>query len=148
MFSLKFIFGAAAGYIAGTAAGRERFDQLKQQFQKLTGTETVQQLQSDLSTAAERATNVVSEKVQQGGAKVSGRDEGGSDSGSTDDFGAPLSESGTYGSTADLDQPLIPDATLGSDEPYVTGTPAIDDPLVTDEALITEETTDQDSRNL
>ncbi len=157
MLSVKFIVGAAIGYVAGTAAGRERFNQLKTQLNKLTGTETVQQLQSDLSTAKERAAQAVAGKVQEGSAKISGRDSGSSsessesssDAGSSDPSltgaGAPpLGSSGTLGtplpppSTSDLtvDEPLIPDAgTSYGDDPLAGDSPLSEldpDPLASD----------------
>ncbi len=51
-FKIGFMLGAAVGYVAGTKAGRERYDQIVAYVRKLMGSEPVQ-------TAAEKGKAVV-----------------------------------------------------------------------------------------
>ena len=64
---LGLITGFAAGYILGAKAGQERYEQIRQQFNELMGTEQAQQLQSQMRDVASRAGEVIESKT----AKVS-----------------------------------------------------------------------------
>lgn len=69
MKRLVFIAGAAAGYVLGTRAGQQRYDQLKAKAEKVWGSEPVQQkVEVARQTLAEKAP-VVAEKM---GAATSG----------------------------------------------------------------------------
>ena len=64
---LGLMVGFAAGYVLGTKAGTERYDQLASMARKAMGTEPVQQLTDEVRLAAER----VGEKTAEGMHKVS-----------------------------------------------------------------------------
>jgi len=53
---LGFLLGVAIGYVLGTRAGREGYDQIMRTYQKVAGHPTVQQA---LDTARTKATEVV-----------------------------------------------------------------------------------------
>jgi hypothetical protein len=63
--------GFAAGYVLGAKAGQQRFEEIRDGFNKLMGTEQAQQLQSQVAEAASRAGQVIEEKASEGVAKVS-----------------------------------------------------------------------------
>ena len=63
--------GFAAGYVLGAKAGQQRFEEIRDSFNKLMGTEQAQQLQSQVADAAGRAGQVIEEKASEGVAKVS-----------------------------------------------------------------------------
>ena len=64
---LGFIAGFAAGYVLGSKAGTERYNQIASLTRKAMGTEPVQQLTDEVRLAAER----VGEKTAEGMHKVS-----------------------------------------------------------------------------
>ena len=70
-FRLGLLTGFAAGYVLGSKAGRERYEEIRDGFNKLMGTEPAQQLQTEVRHAAERAGAVIEEKAAEGVAKVS-----------------------------------------------------------------------------
>lgn len=86
-FRLGIVTGFAAGYVLGTKAGQERYEQIRQQFDKLMGTEPAQQLQNEVRIAAERAGSVIEEKATEGVAKaaemVNGESNGNGDAGAS-----------------------------------------------------------------
>ena len=88
---LGLMTGFAAGYVLGAKAGQERYEQIRQQFNELMGTEQAQQLQSQMREVASRAGEVIEEKTSTATAKVSEMvgSGGGSSSGSTGSNGAP-----------------------------------------------------------
>ena len=88
---LGLITGFAAGYVLGAKAGQERYEQIRQQFNELMGTEQAQQLQSQMREVASRAGEVIEEKTSTATAKVSEMvgSGGGSSSGRTGSNGTP-----------------------------------------------------------
>ena len=66
-FRFGMILGFAAGYILGTRAGKERYEQIVRAFKKLVGTESVQKaagagkefLGNGMAAASERIRSVV-----------------------------------------------------------------------------------------
>ena len=89
---LGLITGFAAGYVLGAKAGQERYEQIRQQFNELMGTEQAQQLQSQMREVASRAGEVIEEKASTATAKVSemvGSGGGTSTSRSTGSNGTP-----------------------------------------------------------
>ena len=68
---LGLLVGLGTGYVLGAKAGQERYEQIRQQFNQLMGTEQAQQLQSQVRDAAGRAGEVIEEKASEGIAKVS-----------------------------------------------------------------------------
>ena len=65
------LIGLGTGYVLGAKAGQERYEQIRQQFNQLMGTEQAQQLQSQVREAAGRAGEVLEEKATEGINKVS-----------------------------------------------------------------------------
>ena len=70
-FRLGLMVGLGTGYVLGAKAGQERYEQIRQQFNQLMGTEQAQQLQAQIRDAAGRAGEVLEEKASEGVAKVS-----------------------------------------------------------------------------
>src|SRR5688572_866532 len=68
---LALLTGFAAGYVLGAKAGTQRYEQIRDQFNKLMGTEPAQQLQAEVRVAASKAGAVVEEKASEGISKVS-----------------------------------------------------------------------------
>ncbi len=68
---LGLMIGFGAGYVLGAKAGHQRYEEIRDGFNRLMGTEQAQQLQSQVRTAAERAGQVIEEKTTDGVAKVS-----------------------------------------------------------------------------
>ena len=69
-YRLGLLTGFAAGYVLGSKAGTERYEQIREQVNKMMGTEPAQQLQTQVRDAAERAGALVEEKATEGIAKV------------------------------------------------------------------------------
>ncbi len=71
---LGVLIGFAAGYVLGSKAGQERYEEIRDAFNKLMGTEPAQQLQAEVRNAADKATTLVEEKtsqtIQKAGEKV------------------------------------------------------------------------------
>jgi hypothetical protein len=68
---LGLVLGLGAGYVLGAKAGQQRYEEIRDGFNKLMGTEQAQQLQTQVRTAAEKAGQVIEEKASDGVAKVS-----------------------------------------------------------------------------
>ena len=68
---LGLLLGFGAGYVLGAKAGHERYEEIRDGFNRLMGTEQAQQLQSQVRTAAEKASQVIEEKTADGVAKLS-----------------------------------------------------------------------------
>ena len=87
---LGLLAGLAAGYVLGAKAGQQRYEEIRDGFNKLMGTEQAQQLQSQVRTAAERAGQVIEEKAADGVTKVSEMVGSGGTSGSSTDGDAGI----------------------------------------------------------
>ena len=114
---LALLTGLAAGYVLGAKAGQERYEEIRQQFNRLMGTEPAQQLQTQVRDVASRASEVTTEGIAKAGDKAAelvdtaaSKTSGGSSSGSTSDpapavkddkamVGAPSVKSGPSGTT-------------------------------------------------
>ena len=68
---LGLLIGLGAGYVLGAKAGQERYEEIRQQFNQLMGTEQAQQLQAQMRDVASRATEVIEGKASVATAKVS-----------------------------------------------------------------------------
>lgn len=83
MKKLALLVGAGIGYVLGTRAGRERYDQIAEKASKLWGDPRVQQKVEEVRTHAPEMANKVSESAKsvtdKAKSKVSG-DDGGSES--------------------------------------------------------------------
>jgi hypothetical protein len=63
---LGLIIGFGAGYVLGAKAGQQRYEEIRDSFNKLMGTEPAQQLQAEVRGAAERAGALIEEKAADG----------------------------------------------------------------------------------
>lgn len=70
-FRLGVMVGMGAGYVLGAKAGQQRYEEIRERFNTLMGTEQAQQLQSQVQDVAQRTSAVVSEKASETVAKVS-----------------------------------------------------------------------------
>ena len=70
-FRLGLLTGFAAGYVLGSKAGQERYEEIREGFNRLMGTEPAQQLQAEVRDAAGRAGALIEEKASDGLAKAS-----------------------------------------------------------------------------
>lgn len=68
---LGLIAGFGAGYVLGAKAGQQRYEEIREGFNKLMGTEQAQQLQSQVRDVAGRAGQIIEEKASESVAKVS-----------------------------------------------------------------------------
>ena len=107
MAKLTFLAGAATGYVLGARAGRNRYEQIRQQWQRFLANPKVQDTRAQLTEQANQLISQgksrISSARQQGGS--SGTGSGGSGSSGTDidtgtGFGSPggTAGSGTGGS--------------------------------------------------
>jgi hypothetical protein len=68
---LGLLLGFGAGYVLGAKAGEQRYEEIRDAFNNLMGTEPAQQLQAEVRDAAERAGALIEEKTSEGIARVS-----------------------------------------------------------------------------
>jgi hypothetical protein len=64
MKRLIFVAGAAAGYVLGTRAGRERYQQIADGARRLSDQPTMQQAQTKIKDLAGKGTDVVTAKLR------------------------------------------------------------------------------------
>ena len=88
---LALLTGLAAGYVLGAKAGQERYEEIRQQFNRLMGTEPAQQLQTQVRDVAARASEVTTEGINKAGDKAAELVE----------TAASKTSSGSSGSTSD-----------------------------------------------
>jgi hypothetical protein len=69
--NLRLLSGLAVGYVLGTKAGRERYEQLLDLGRRVAGSDAGRQLQAGARQAKERAGAVIGGKASEGVAKVS-----------------------------------------------------------------------------
>lgn len=69
-FRLGLALGLAAGYVFGTRAGRERYQEILQWSEKLRGSETARQLEGAVKSAWDTAREEFGEEVAEGIHKV------------------------------------------------------------------------------
>ena len=66
---LSFVVGAAAGYVLGTKAGRERYEEIRRRARRLAGSQTVQStagvMQAQLETLVEQARTVAARRLSE-----------------------------------------------------------------------------------
>ena len=70
-FRLGLMVGMGAGYVLGAKAGQERYEEIRERFNTLMGTEPAQQLQAQVQDAAQRTSAVLSDKAAEVTTKVS-----------------------------------------------------------------------------
>jgi hypothetical protein len=83
MSKILLVAAGAAGYVLGTRAGRERYDQISEQAQRLWSNPKVQQKRQEAKDAAMAQAPVVKEKLADAASTVTDKvPSGGSSSGS------------------------------------------------------------------
>jgi aminoglycoside phosphotransferase family enzyme len=65
-FRLGLIIGFGAGYVLGTRAGTERYEQIRQLWGSVASSEPAQQLSQEVREVASRAGDVLEEKASEG----------------------------------------------------------------------------------
>lgn len=69
-FRLGLVTGFAVGYVLGTKAGRQRYEQIRSMWSSVSGSEPAQQIGTEVRHAANRATELIEEKAAAGVSKV------------------------------------------------------------------------------
>jgi hypothetical protein len=65
-FKAGLLVGGAVGYVLGTKAGRERYDQIRAQYQNLKRSEPAQQISNEVQRVTDRAKDAVEQKANEG----------------------------------------------------------------------------------
>ena len=71
-FKFGLLVGGAVGYVLGTRAGEERYDQIRSQYQKLKRSEPAQQLSGEFQRVTDRAKETIEQKTNEGADRVTG----------------------------------------------------------------------------
>jgi hypothetical protein len=117
MGKILFLAGAATGYVLGSKAGRQAYDQIKGKAQDLWGDPNVQKVVSQAGQAAKDAATVAQSKIS-GAAKDAKKDTS-SDSMSTSTDTPVVSTTSTEDGFQE-EIPVVPPTTFGA--PGTTGT--------------------------
>jgi hypothetical protein len=117
MGKILFLAGAATGYVLGSKAGRQAYDQIKGKAQDLWGDPNVQKVVSQAGQAAKDAATVAQSKIS-GAAKDAKKDTS-SDSMSTSTDTPVVSTTATEDGFRE-EIPVVPPTTFGA--PGTTGT--------------------------
>jgi hypothetical protein len=115
---ILFLAGTATGYVLGSRAGRQAYDQIKGKAQNLWGDPNVQKVVSQAGQAAKDAATVAQSKIS-GAAKESKKDTSSTDStrSSTD---TPVVSTTSTEDGFKEEVPTVPPTTFGA--PGTTGT--------------------------
>jgi predicted membrane chloride channel (bestrophin family) len=76
-FRLGLLLGFAVGYVLGSKAGTERYDQIRKLWGSVAASEPAQQLGTELRTVADRASDVLEQKASEQVDKVTELVQGG-----------------------------------------------------------------------
>lgn len=123
MGKITFVLGFGAGYVAGAAAGRERYEQIQTAAQSAYTNPTVQQYTSKAQTQAQNLLNMGKSKVGQGGG--SRRSTGTSTYDTVEIPGSATGAPGAAGTTGTTGIPgttTTPVTTTTTSSTYSTGT--------------------------
>lgn len=112
MKKLMLLVAGGVGYVLGTRAGRERYEQIKKTAMRVKEDPRVQE-------KAHQAAEVVKETAQQKGPVV--KDKVVSAAGAAADKVTPSSSGGHRSDGSDLEDRLHPDSTARQDNPYPQG---------------------------
>jgi len=117
MSKIVTLAAAATGYVLGTRAGRQRYEQISTQAQKLWQDPRVQKAASDARETAAAKAPVVKDKVSKmTGGKVGGTSNGSSDMGTSSTSTTP---STSTSATTPVPPPVTPPV-ASSDDPTVS----------------------------
>ncbi len=125
--NLRLLSGLAVGYVLGTKAGRERYEQLLDLGRRVAGSDAGRQLQAEARQAKERAGAVIGGKASEGVSKA--RERIHSDDASaagTADVGAPVYSDDEAPYVADVGEPISSD----DEAPYVAD---VSEPVYSDD---------------
>lgn len=114
---ILFLAGTATGYVLGSRAGRQAYDQIKGKAQNLWGDPNVQKVVSQAGQAAKDAATVAQSKIS-GAAKDAKKDTPSSSTSSTTDTPVVSTTSTEDGFQEEI--PVVPPTTFGA--PGTTGT--------------------------
>ena len=64
-FKFGLLIGLAIGYVLGTRAGRERYEQIRDQYQKMKRSEPAQQLTGEVNRIADQASKMAQQKTNE-----------------------------------------------------------------------------------
>jgi len=117
MGKLTLLAGGAVGYVLGTRAGRERFEQIKSQAQTLWDHPKVQEQAGKVQGVAKRKTSEVQDKVQD---KVSSSSSSSSSSSTPSSTPSPTVSVSSTGSADVLDSPGSLHTSPSDPAPYPT----------------------------
>lgn len=111
MGKILFLAGAATGYVLGSKAGRQAYEQIKGKAQDLWGDPNVQKVVSQAGQAAKDAATVAQSKIS-GAAKEAKSSTSGDESPnvSTTTAGSDLGEGAVY----EEETPVVPPASFGA----------------------------------
>jgi hypothetical protein len=120
---LGLLTGLGVGYVLGTAAGRERYEQMRDAGQRLMGSERAQDLRSKVGSVTGKAGGVIGEKANEGADRLTEAVSSDTESGSSS-TGSPGSgaASGAGSAGAGIEDhtgppPNLPEGTLPGEEP-------------------------------
>jgi hypothetical protein len=113
MGKILFLAGAATGYVLGSKAGRQAYDQIKGKAQDLWGDPNVQKAVSQVGQVAKDAATVAQSKIS-GAAK---------DAGSKDSDSNDAGTSGTMSADASPDAPVV--STTSSEDGFQEEIPGV-----------------------
>lgn len=69
-FRLGLVLGFVTGYVLGSKAGRERYEQIRSLWSSVSGSEPAQQISAEMRVAAARAGEAIEHKASEGVTKV------------------------------------------------------------------------------
>lgn len=125
MGKILFLAGAATGYVLGSKAGRQAYEQIKGKAQDLWGDPNVQKVVSQAGQAAKDAATVAQSKIQ--GAAKEAKDtqkDSDKDTSSGTSFQVPVSTTSTEDGFRE-EVPTVPPTTFGAPGTSGTTTPPV-----------------------
>ena len=105
MRKLSLLIAAAAGYVLGTRAGRERYEQIKKAATRVKEDPRVQEKAHQAADLAKEKAPVVKDKVTSAASTAADK----------------VTPSGSGNHRSDLEEQLHPDSTARQDDPYPQG---------------------------
>ena len=115
MKKLTLLIAAGVGYVLGTRAGRERYEQIKSTFLNVKADPRVQSAAATVAETAKEQAPVVKDKVSAAASSVA------SAAADKSPFGGSSSSSSTSAHEDELKEQLNPESTARQDNPYPQG---------------------------